>query len=109
MPHDPLHFVVTDPRLADGNPYEVAERAVIQAAAVARILQQTTQTARIMARNAELDRQLLLEGNCDPQKFEDSVVAKKIDKVVEDAQDALKQLEIVAKAASFNPKARIGR
>ncbi len=102
-------FAVADPRGFEGTPYEVAERAALQASAVARILRQTMDATRLMVRNADLERQLAFSGECDVQAFEDSVVARKIDKVTADVIEAERQLVLVSKAASYNPKARIGR
>lgn len=102
-------FAIADPRTFEGDPYEVAERAALQAAALARLLKQTTEGARLMVRNADLQRQLDLDGDCSAASFEDSVVAQKLAKAIEDAAAAEKALTLVAKAAAFNPKARIGR
>lgn len=102
-------FAIADPRTFDGDPYEVAERAALQAAALGRLLRLTTETARLMVRNADLERQLALDGDCDAAAFEEGAVARKIDAVIEAASEAEKQLTLVARAAAYNPKARIGR
>jgi hypothetical protein len=103
------HFVLADPRTFEGDPYEVADRALKQAAAMARLLTWATERARLMARNAEMERQLSETGACDAETFGATLVAQKIDKVLEDAKAAEKNLIVLSKAASFNPKARIGR
>lgn len=109
MSHLNKQFAVADPRTFEGDPYEVADRAVRQAASLFFLAQQATQAARIMVRNAHLERQLAFEQECDPDEFEDSLVAKKIDTAISDTDATVKALEAVAKAAAFNPKARIGR
>ena len=102
-------FAVADPRTFDGNPYEVAERAARQVEALARLTRQSAETARLMIRNADLERQLALDGACSAEAFEDGALARKVDKVIEDAGDAEKAMKLVATAVAFNPKAQVGR
>lgn len=97
-------FVVADPKNMDGNPYDVAERALRQSAAVASILEETLTAARTMTRNAEMERQLSLTGECSAADFEDSAIARRLDKVRENTASAIRDLELLAQAAGFDPK-----
>lgn len=97
-------FTVADPTTFDGDPFEVAERALYQSVAVARVLQGTLKGARNMARNAEMERQLFATGECDAAAFEGSAQARRIDEVAELAELAERSLQGVAKAAGYNPR-----
>lgn len=109
MTQDTQKFVVADPRGFDGDPYEVAERTFKQAEAIAVILDKCLSDARVMARNAEMSRQLDIGEAADAAEFEDTALAQQIDKNRDSVQRVSKALAILGKAASFNPKAKIGR
>lgn len=100
------HFTVVDPGTFDGDPFEVAERAVRQAGAVAEVLVQTLEGTLIMARNAELERQLIANDECSVLAWENSAQARKLDAALEDAERVVKDCKLLAQAAGFNPKAR---
>lgn len=106
--HEPFTFTVIDPRDLDGDPYEVAERAVLQAAALARLLLISTQTAHLMARNAELERQLRADGSCDAEAYDTSPQGLKFARVYEATKDSEKALKALALAAGYNPNSPIG-
>lgn len=104
MPHDPITFTVTDPRGFDGDPYEVAQRATLQAQAVARVLATCLMTANLMARNAEMERQLSAGKEADASAWEDSVPARMYARLHRDAKTIERALAALTKAAGFNPK-----
>lgn len=97
-------FTIADPRTFDGDPFEVAERAVRQSEAVARILTQTIDGSRLMARNAQLERELLATGECDAPAYEQSAEGRRFTALKESIQEVERQLGILARAAGFNPK-----
>jgi hypothetical protein len=109
MAHEPKHVVITDPREFDGDPFEVAERAVNQAGALTTILRSNVELAFVMARNAEMERQIIDTGEPSAADFETSVHARKLQKIVADLRDAEKTLRTLARAVGFNPKAPLGR
>lgn len=109
MTHQTQTFAIADPRDFDGDPYEVAERATLQAAGMARLLAKTLRGARLMARNAELERQLALTDECDAAAFEGGAEAKRYDALIANAEASEKALTVLSKAARFNPKAPLGR
>lgn len=97
-------FTVADPATFDGDPFEVAERALQQSAAIARILRGTLKGARAMARNAEMERHLYADGECDAREFENSPQARALDNLLTDLACAERTLKTVAKAAAYNPR-----
>jgi hypothetical protein len=100
-------FVITDPRTYDGNPYEVAERAVRQAEALAGILVETIELAALMARNAEMERDLVMTGECDAPGWPDSAQGRRYTALGTVVGEVEKALGGLAKAAAFDPKAKI--
>lgn len=104
MPRDPKHFVVADPATFDGNPYEVADRALAQASAVADVLTDALEQTYPMLRSADFERQIALNGNCDDDEFENSGLAKRFKSLHATLADAKRTLAVLRKAASFDPK-----
>lgn len=97
-------FTIADPRTFDGDPFEVAERAALQAAGLARLLAQMVEGASLMARNAELERQLQASGECDPSEWEDHIQRKRMRAIQEAAEDAERTLNVLSRAAGYNPR-----
>jgi hypothetical protein len=104
MPREPKRFVVADPATFDGNPYEVADRALAQAAAVADVLTDALESAYPMLRSAEFERQLHSVGECSDEAFENSALAKRFNALHASIGDAKRTLRILRRAASFDPK-----
>lgn len=98
---------MADPRTFDGDPYEVASRAVRQAEAVTRILATAVDGAHVMTRNAELERQLVVSGECDAIAYEDSAENRRWVRINEAVQQVQKDLAVLVKVAGFNPKGRL--
>jgi hypothetical protein len=99
-------FTIVDPRTFDGDPYDVAARAVLQAEAVTRIAAGCVEQAATMARNAQLERNLYTTKGEDAKasEWEDSAQSRQFSKVhiaIKGAQRALIQL---SKAAAYDPK-----
>lgn len=101
-------FHIADARTFDGDPFEVAERAVRQASAVTKILTQTIADARLMARNAQLERELLTTGECDAPGYEDSPEARTFDALSESVAEVERKLGLLARSVAFNPRAPLG-
>ncbi len=99
-------FVVGDPRHFDGDPFEVAERACEQAAAVARVLAGAIRMAELMARNAEMTRNLqVTKDDAGAARWDPSPQAQRFREHAEAADNAERVLRQLSKAAGFNPKA----
>lgn len=99
--------VLTNPADYDGDPFEVAQRSVKQAVAMARVYVAATESARLMARNAELERQLMRDGSCDAVAWEESAEGKRYAKLIEQGKAHIRTLEILERVAGFNPKAKL--
>ena len=104
MTHDPKHFVLIDPRTFDGDPFEVADRACKQADAIARLLAHAIEGANIMARNAEMERNLMEGDDAKATEWEDGAQGKRYATLIESVRLVEGQLKLLSKAASFNPK-----
>jgi len=104
MPETNKTFTVGDPRTFDGDPFDVAERACAQAAAIARILALCVESAGTMARNAEMSRQIEASGESRPQDWEDSAQSRKFSKLHKQAKEVEAGMEQLSAAAGFNPK-----
>lgn len=104
MTHEPKTFTVADPRTFEGDPFEVAERACKQTEAVARVLVGTVETANLMARNAQMERNLIEDDDAKAAEWDTSIHGKRFANLIEQARDIERQLGILGKAAAFNPK-----
>lgn len=104
MPKNPKTFTVADPATFDGDPFEVAERAVKQAGAVAGILRDTLNEARNMLRNAEMERQIYANGKADAEAFDTGPQNGILDSLIRNTDGTIKGTELLAKAAAFNPR-----
>lgn len=100
MTHIPKQFAVADPRTFDGNPFEVADRAVAQTEAVVALAAETAIDARVMARNAELERQ------DDPNAvgWDEGAEGRRWATVLQLLDSAQSNLVILRRVASYNPK-----
>lgn len=107
LTHQTKQFTIADPRTFEGDPFEVAERAALQAGALATLLRESLAPVRLMLRNAELERQIMDGEKCDPQKFEESLHARKFTEVEDNIAAVEKALKALARAGGYNPKARI--
>jgi len=101
-------FTLVDPRSLDGDPFDVAERAVRQAEALTRLLAQSINGARLMARNAQLERELLQTGECDAPAYDLSAEGRSFDALSDTVKEIERKLGVLARAAGFNPKAPLG-
>lgn len=104
QPFAPQTFTVADPRTFDGDPYEVAERAVRQCYAVALLLGAMLEPANKMARNAEMERAFAHheqpQGSQWPQTPQ-GLRFQRVGRDLEAVQEALKGLTV---AAGYNPR-----
>lgn len=103
MIQQPKHVVITDPREYDGNPYEVAERAFLQAQGVAQLLYLTVEYAKLMARNAEMEREMALGGEPNAAAFPKSAQGVKLSTLSKQVRSIDKTLEALRRAAAYDP------
>lgn len=107
MTHKTESFVVADPRQFDGDPYEVAERAVAQLEGVLRVFDATVPATVLMVRNAELERQLAGGDDPDVKLFDESLQGRKWTDVRDQIEVLRRDLALLRRVASFNPKAQV--
>lgn len=103
-------LTITDPREFEGDPYQVAERAIQQTRALALILLDSIVAVDLMARNAELERQLALGTDSEALRraaagWPESPQGRKLQKLSEAVREAAEGLQSLEKAAAYNPKA----
>lgn len=100
----PMTFTVADPRTFEGDPYEVAERALKQAAATAAILEKMLDGADRMARNAEMERAFANQEEPKGSEWRSTPQGRQVKSVMEATAAIKKRLAALAVAAAYNPK-----
>lgn len=101
-------FVVQDPREFDGDPYQVAERAIRQLRALLKVAEDLVEPTNLMLRNAELERQLALgnELTNPAAEWPESPQGRWLANVAEEIEAVQKRLASLERAAAYNPKGR---
>lgn len=94
----------TDPRYLEGDPFEVASKAVAQAIGAVELAKRALDDAQVMARNAELERQLYATNACDASGWDESPQGKQYAKQDAALANVQKSLHLLRKAAAFNPR-----
>lgn len=107
-------ITVTDPREFEGDPYQVAQRAIQQAAALAALLHENLYAVDLMARNAELERHLSASVDAASLRatanaWPESPQGRRIAQIRADILAAEERLRGMEKAAAYNPTARSSR
>ena len=104
---------ITDAREFEGDPYQVAERAIQQTAALTALVLENLESVDLMARNADLERLLAL--GCSPEELRaaaatwpESPQGRRIRSLQEALQGTADGLPALEKAVAFNPKAAAG-
>jgi hypothetical protein len=88
----------------DGNPYEVAGRGVAQLRGILRLAQLSMPAVELMARNAEMERQMALDQEPDVTDWDTSPVGRKFAYARTALSEVADALEIVERAVSFDPR-----
>lgn len=97
-------IAVADPRTFDGDPFEVAARASQQAESLAKLLAHTIEGATLMARNAEMERNLQAGDEPGAAGWDGSAQGKKFARAVLQARDLELTLRALSIAAGYNPR-----
>lgn len=107
-------ITITDPREFDGDPYQVASRAVAQIKGLTLLLAENLDAVDKMARNAELER--LLSGGIEAAELREIAAAwpespqgRKLSTAAERLNDIVTDLTSLEKAVAYNPKSREAR
>lgn len=61
-----------------------------------------------MARNAQLERELIMTGECDAGAYDSSGEGRRFAQIEEDLRAIQRDLATLKRAAAFNPKAPLG-
>lgn len=108
-------ITITDPREFDGDPYQVAERAVAQIKGLMLLVAENLDAVDKMARNAELER-LLSAGTNDAEELRriaaawpESPQGRTLSRAMERLEASVNELSLLEKAVAYNPKSREAR
>jgi hypothetical protein len=97
-------FTIAHPRTFDGDPFEVAERAVRQAHAVSVVLDNMLDAAYKMARNAEMERAFIAHEEPQGSLFNHTPLGKRFVALTADVTKIRGALKGLAVAAGYNPR-----
>ena len=103
-----LSFTVQDPREFDGDPYQVAERAIQQLRGVLLQAETLIDATTLMVRNADLERTLSLGNDLGDvaKDWPQSPQGRTLAEVHETLESIQKKLKLLQAAAAWNPKER---
>lgn len=99
-------FQIVDPRTFDGDPYDVAERAVKQLKGLVDLTVSALGPAELMILNGFMERQAALDQEIDAAAWYETAEYRNWVKIKESLEDTAKRLGSQQKAAGFNPKKR---
>lgn len=97
-------FTIADPRDFDGNPFEVAERAIAQLEGITVILAGSMPVAELMARNAEMTRRMDLGGPPEGDKWVETPQGRNWRAAADEIEALQKRLRAMKAASGFDPK-----
>jgi hypothetical protein len=97
-------FTIVDPSTFDGDPFEVAKKAVDQASAVAAKLWHAIDAGYNMVINAEMERQIQATGAPDASEADGAPVAVRYTTLLDAVAEVETALRRISVAASYNPK-----
>lgn len=97
-------FTITDPRKFDGNPYEVAERAVAQLEGLVMLTRGALRVSELMARNAEMTRRVDLGGAPEGDRWTEEVHGRQWKSLSDELEHIEKRLRAMKAASGFDPK-----
>lgn len=101
---DPIDIIVTDPRDFDGNPYEVADRALAQVDGAIKAAEAALDAAFLMARNADMERNLALGRPPAGSEYAEGPQGRRLRSLGEQLTAIRVDLGMLRRAASFDPK-----
>lgn len=98
------HFSATDPREFDGDPFEVADRAVAQIKGVIDVALTLAPATILMVRNAELERRIIRDEDPDAAGWPETTEGRRWSDIEADLRSATDKLTVLQRVAAFNPK-----
>ena len=101
-------FTIQDPRQFDGDPYQVAERAIQQLRGVVAEAEKLMASTVLMIRNADLERTLALGNTLGDVAAEwpESPQGRKLAEIEKELAGIQARLTLLQAAAAWNPKSR---
>lgn len=102
--YQPTEVTFTDPREFDGDPYDVAQRAVAQAEGILKVYRTALDAAYLMARNAEMERNLAMHKPPAGSDYLMGPQGRRFIKLQDVARTSEKDLQILQTAVAYNPK-----
>lgn len=102
------NITIQDPREFDGDPYQVASRAIQQMSGLVAVTLEVWEPTNLMARNAELERQLALGNNLvnPAAEWPESPQGSRLRYAHEELHKVLLTLRTLERAVAYNPKGR---
>lgn len=102
------NFTIQDPRSFDGDPYQVAERAIQQLNAVVALALDLYEPSMLMVRNADLERTLANGEKLTSvaTDWPESPQGSQLARAKSDLEATHKRLRALERAAAYNPRAR---
>lgn len=101
---DPIDIVITDPRNFDGDPYEVAERAIAQAQGALEAYAAALTGAFLMARNADMERNFALGLPPAGSSYSKGPQGRQFEKLTAAGEESARILGVLRTAVAFDPK-----
>lgn len=102
--YQPSTITFTDPRDFDGDPYDVATRAVAQCSGILALYEQALDAAMLMARNAEMERNLAQRKPPAGSEYLSGPQGRQFIKLQEQLDASRKSLRVLEAAVSYDPK-----
>ena len=102
--HDTRTFTVANPRDFDGNPFEVAERAVAQLEGLIAILAEAIPPAELMARNAEMTRRMDAGEEPEGDRWVETPQGRYWVRLATNVASLRAQLRVIKAAAGYDPR-----
>lgn len=97
-------FVIADPRDFDGNPFEVAARAVAQIEGLLALAEGAIPLSELMARNAEMTRRIDLGGEPEGDRWAGEPQGRQWALLREEVTAIRRRLKIIKAASAYDPK-----
>lgn len=102
--YQPIEIVFVDAREFDGDPYEVAGQAIAMADGILQVGERAIEVADLMARNAEMERNMALGNPPAGDKWPETPQGKLWVGVAQRVEELRKRLRTLRAAAEFDPK-----
>lgn len=102
--YQPIEIVFVDARNFDGDPYEVAGQAVAMADGILQVGERAIEVANLMARNAEMERNMALGQPPAGDEWPNTPQGKLWTGVEQRVEELRKRLRTLKAAAEYDPK-----